>query len=698
MNLTILAFISPALLSHSSIFVCNHLSVIDSKFNKFFPTLFYNQQSLFLKNSQFTHGLSGVILKTSNNDQKTFYDEVFDSKSYKEGFKDVLLNIQYNRSITIMGCSFIKISASDGIEYSTIQINGKYVSLYMTDNIFNSCKSNQGVIRLEMTRCISMSHTCSFQSECQSKSAFLNCHCEPDDFFINIYNTIVDSKKSSTQQSIFNSFCNSGNQYYRCNNMTGVPFGGYQFDAPRCMSFAMITVMNCDESCFFFSGYQGECDKFTSKTIKMVNFFANNNVIRISSTCVQTITVQDSVLLSKGESNNIVHRDQQNCGITIELQNCIITSQQVESYISITGCSTVSYDTKYLTIYPHFTNGDLCRGTHIPNENAHGCNAGNCFDGDTCNNTIGFPDGVPTYTTFIHTDIQTASFTPTNKFSRSNPFSQSFPFTYSGGFSDSTEFSKSNYFSNSDKFTKSFTFSESNKFSKTDDFTQSTAFSGSSIFTQSNHFSNSPSFSKSGKFSATSQFTETSAFSRTADFTKSSKFSASLKFTETNPLKRTSKFTSSGQFTRSNTFTKSCQFTESDKFTKSGLFTPSDHFTRSDEFTKSDLFTPSDHFTRSDKFTESHKFSSSEKFSHSEPPVGAGGSQKDKAKTIGIIAGSVGGTAAVAAAIAAFFLIRRRKPKIEDVHNFENTAETVNVENDLDNIMDEDDPFADEFI
>lgn len=65
---------------------------------------------------------------------------------------------------------------------------------------------------------------------------------------------------------------------------------------------------------------------------------------------------------------------------------------------------------------------------------------------------------------------------------------------------------------------------------------------------------------------------------------------------------------------------------------------------------------------------------------------------------IGIIAGSVGGADAVAVAAVAIFLIKRYKvPQVQDLDILGGTETTFSVNNDLQNIMDHDDPFADEF-
>lgn len=71
----------------------------------------------------------------------------------------------------------------------------------------------------------------------------------------------------------------------------------------------------------------------------------------------------------------------------------------------------------------------------------------------------------------------------------------------------------------------------------------------------------------------------------------------------------------------------------------------------------------------------------------------------DNKKLIGIIAGSAGGAAVIGGALAAFFLIKKKSVPVEDINTVEGNKESVvSVDNDLNNIMEQDDPFADEFV
>ena len=73
-----------------------------------------------------------------------------------------------------------------------------------------------------------------------------------------------------------------------------------------------------------------------------------------------------------------------------------------------------------LTIIPHYTYGNYCINWNIDsNKNAYGCNIVKCFEDDECNQTFAFPESVIQYTTIVHLDIQTLTFTTSIAFSNS---------------------------------------------------------------------------------------------------------------------------------------------------------------------------------------------------------------------------------------------------------------------------------------
>lgn len=571
MNFTTLNLIYPLLLSYSPAFVNNNWAIVNSEFNKFTPLLFYNQQNIFLKGSKFKNGLNGIILNKNENTEKYFYNTTFDETNFTNLFSNEIKNVE-NSSISIIDCSFIDMY---NLETNSILVKNHNVSLYMSDNIFYNCKSKDGVIRLEECRCVTVTHTCSLKSASKSNYYFYYYDCDKEDFSIFLYSTIVDSVsiEEGQKRDIFDFFCKNGNQYSRCNNFTSSS-NGIQYEAPLCFSFAMNTVVDCEYSCFAFSGRYSSCRLFTPKEIQMVNFVSTGNsndknsvAIRLSSSCSQTITISNSVLQAH---NKIYTYDNDNDKITLKLEHCFVTNDNNnDQFVEFIGCQTIGYDQSQITLYPHYTRGEICKGNPFKDETTkHGCNIGNCID-NKCNYTIGFPSGVPQYKTFIHTDLQSASFTPSHSFTQSSQFS------------------------------------------------------------------------------------------------------------------------------------KSTEFSSSKAFTQSKIFTDSDDFDRTSRFTKSNTFSESDSFTKSETFSMSLQFSYS-----NDPHVNGGGNQdkndkgNDDKKKIGIIAGSVAAAvAAVGGGLAAFFLIKKRVGvKVEDDPTMGNDKKAgINVENDLDDIMHQDDPFADEF-
>lgn len=224
------------------------------------------------------------------------------------------------------------------------------------------------------------------------------------------------------------------------------------------------------------------------------------------------------------------------------------------------------------------------------------------------------------------------------------------------------------------------TFTPSGSFSNSDVFTKTNGFTETADFTVSDHFTNSKKFSLSGTF------TDSDHWDRTHSFTSSRKFSPSKKFS------------ASSNFTGSDDFTKSGQFTTSKIFSSSNDFTFSKGFSQTKDFTKSYDFTSSRPFTHSNHFSNSIQFSKSDAF-FSDKGVNIDSSNKTSTGTIiGAVIGSVAG-AAVIAALAAFFIIRKKKlSMINDSANvMKETDSSVTVDNNLNSIMDKDDPFAHDF-
>lgn len=111
-------------------------------------------------------------------------------------------------------------------------------------------------------------------------------------------------------------------------------------------------------------------------------------------------------------------------------------------------------------------------------------------------------------------------------------------------------------------------------------------------------------------------------------------------------------------------------------------------FSYSSSFCKSSSFTESKEFSQSDSFTKSIDFSSSEV-----SPLIEYAGKSNKGVVIGAVVG-----AGVIAGVVAFFLIKRRRSLQEDAANMMNeTDASILVDNGLQSVMDNPDPFADDF-
>ncbi|KAK8882979.1 hypothetical protein M9Y10_045626 [Tritrichomonas musculus] len=311
-----------------------------------------------------------------------------------------------------------------------------------------------------------------------------------------------------------------------------------------------------------------------------------------------------------------------------------------------------------------------------------------------------FTDSKPFTPSSKFTDSK--SFTPSGKFTDSKPFTPSAKFTGSKSFTPSGKFTDSKSFTPSGKFTDSKPFTPSAKFTKSDSFTASKKFTDSKPFTQSAKFTKSDKFTESKPFTPSHIFTPSYKFDQTLPFTLSKPFTPSDKFTASSPFTQSGKFTASHHFTKSDKFTSSSPFTQTDKFTASSHFTKSDEFTASSPFTKSDVFTASSVFTKSDSFTKSSCFTNSNNFTESStmeiPVAGVNSDKSNKTTVIGAAAGSVGG-AAIIAALVAFFVIKKKRGMLaNDAGLFDEINPSITVDNDLNQVMNQDDPFADEFI
>lgn len=221
-------------------------------------------------------------------------------------------------------------------------------------------------------------------------------------------------------------------------------------------------------------------------------------------------------------------------------------------------------------------------------------------------------------------------------------------------------------------------------------------------------FTSSMSFSKSGDFSDSEKFSESNKFTKSRSFTPSYNWNQTHYFTPSHTFTHSKNFSASNEFSNSGHFTRSKYFTLSDQFSKSSGFSESLGFTKSGYFTKSIEFKPSDHFTSSlsflpptasNVFTRSIEFSQSAIIADKNVIINADDSKKNNKNVI--IGASVAAVAALAIIIglAAFFWLRKKRNMIEmDSANVtKETDSSITVDNNLNNMMQNDDPFAQDF-
>lgn len=515
---------------------------------EFFCDVILYQKTLFIKSCSFRQGLNGIIRKEHEtlieNQQITIKNEIFNET----------LSVDYyeNKAFSIVDCSFLNIQ-----EYAILI--KCHASFYITTSFFCNCSTREGVIVLRIPRCPTITHVCSTECKSEHRNSFLFCDCHTFDFINVLYNTII-GQTSEYGRDAYCFHINFGKQTIKCNNLTNIYENGFLFDNPFHFLFALNTIFECAYSCLQLSG---RFETNISFMIKNVNMYSKGYdgvpIFHLfsSSQLYQNIYIEYSVLLTA--SHSFIYLE--NFNFSVFIDNCIINSDFNDNEytnVQLNNCMRVEYDTKYLAILPHYTYGEYCIGPTVDSDkNAYGCNVGKCLD-DECNQTIGFPEDVVPYTTVIHSDIQTLTFTPSKLFTNSNDFSNSIAFSETEKFSKSTEFSDSSYFTFTFVFSFSHYFSKSFPFSFSDYFSQTLIFSNTFHFTISNEFTESSDFSKSSSFLQSDFFTKSSFFSLTNAFTETALFSLSNQFSSTNEFSKSFPFALySIFFTNSESFSSS---------------------------------------------------------------------------------------------------------------------------------------------
>lgn len=310
---------------------------------------------------------------------------------------------------------------------------------------------------------------------------------------------------------------------------------------------------------------------------------------------------------------------------------------------------------------------------------------------------------------------KTGDFTKTGFFSKTDDFTETKDFSYSGFFSDSHPFEPTDHFNHSNYFTESSYFSETVDFSKSIFFSDSKEFTKSNLFTQTGQFSTSLFFTNSLVFPPTEDFNHSHHFTPSSNFTTSNIFSSSSLFTHTSDFTKSGLFSKSHLFSSSFYFSNSKYFSETKKFSSSFYFTGSNelsnlyltslHFTSSSVFSKSDVFEMSYFFTNSKKFSESFSFSFSKSLIHKSGIIIDIKQEESHHVSTGIKIGI--GIAAGLAGLAGIILgiIFLRKRKLVSISDFDEETITLpndssfftSMQNPLNTMLSEDDPFQDEF-
>ena len=174
MNLTVLSFSCALINSNSPMFVGNHLSMINSHFKLITSVLFFNQQHLLLRNSEFSKGTGEIIYnKQENQDLNT----IIANQSFTQN-NQFVCDKSKAHSISVINCQFTNIESE-----RAIYIDWEKISIYITRSVFISCnRASNGVIMLNRARCLTMTHVCTNECGGDGESGVLNYDCMDEDF------------------------------------------------------------------------------------------------------------------------------------------------------------------------------------------------------------------------------------------------------------------------------------------------------------------------------------------------------------------------------------------------------------------------------------------------------------------------------------------------------------------------------------
>ena len=505
------------MISASPLYVGNQMRVKTCDFKKFTCILFFNQQRLFLQNTNFHRGLNGVIKIDSEFTEERHYDSI-----HQEYFINKYTNHEFNsfqkldahtrkESYVFNQCTFTNIYPNNE---NILFVEGNNVSVYLSEiTVFNcGLSSTQNVFKL-VCRCNTITHVCGYQNYAKDAADLLYVDAKKDDFFVLMYTTFVGhekvTEKPEEKESKYAIYANYGYQYHRCLNFSNIDWINdnsdsrpvIQAEAPRCFSFNFITFENINRPMLTFSGsiqyaVDGKDNKqnitFSCSMISAcVNMYYNFFRFDMNEGKHFFLNLDNCHFSSSADDTRymfILLNNYQNMHFHIHFENCIL-SKNLNIEKSDNNPLSFEFNENGITrednveplVIAHYTNHKCLGKSHDDEPTlAYGCKVDNCLASQQCNKSLGFPPEVAPYETIFFDGFQPS---PTEDFTSSVSFSFSTAFTKSGIFTESSDFTKSDNFKPTSHFTFSNYFTKTSGFSETTKFTKSSDFSFSKQFT-----------------------------------------------------------------------------------------------------------------------------------------------------------------------------------------------------------------------
>lgn len=709
MNFTILSLSLSSIYTLSPIFVNNRFTIQNSDFNNFYcNSIFLNPIKMKLERSIFIHGLGSLIY---SNHSKNILDivGVYPADNYTGSAKPFDIG-SVDSMYMIIDCYFKDFTIGNNYFINIY----KSLSFYIRSCTFQTFRIDNSILKIT-SRANTISHICCYDVEQKdinnnenSLTLFFHSSSASGSFVKFLYTSLLGTMNEIKLQNLI-TFESSYAVNFQCNNISKFKLTGngqqcVNYGQNECINMLMNTLSYNNIGQIIFIHPDPKKSDFYNFYIGQTNFY-NNDFLQCVFKCnlkkeiwlkIDECIFKNPTATKKGTIFDFTYESSSDAKITLD--HCYVDNLNNPTKCDFSNINIITDN--QATLYPlaHYTYDDICPG--LNESDPAGCQNNSCPVGNGCDpKKFDFADNDYKYETqFPGVPTPTPSF----YFSESEKFSYSVQFTFSDYFSNSAVFSKTFGFSVSCHFTYSTQFSESTQFSKSTQFSESIQFSKSTQFSESKDFTSSFFFSNSCKFSETNYFSKSNLFSnsikftKSADFTKSFDFSKSLSFMPTNMI---------SQFSESVIFSKSADFTKTNEFSKSGDFSKTNFFTFTYFFTKSLIFSISGNFTDSPDFSSSHNFILTKTLNQKSAIIISVKSEDSQKLSTGIKVGiGLSVAAAVSGLIAiGLFLLRRKKlasiPDLDEetIDVTEDSAKKVVTANPLISLMNDDDPFMDEF-